>query len=66
MQLYGQLVIGANGYLGHLIGQTRTFEVDGHRDKQALRANGHLGKMGTRKHEHQSKEIFAANGHFGA
>ena len=30
VQLYGQLVIGANGYLGHLIGQTRTFEADGH------------------------------------
>ena len=32
-QLYGQLVTGANGYLGHLIGQMRTFEADGHRDK---------------------------------
>ena len=33
VQLYGQLVIAANGYFGHLIGQTRTFEADGHRDK---------------------------------
>ena len=32
-QLYGQLVTGANGYLRHLIGQTRTFEADGNSDK---------------------------------
>ena len=32
--------------------------------KWALGANGHLGKMGTRKHEHQGKQVFAANGHF--
>ena len=44
--LYGQLVTGANGYLGHLIGQTGTTEADGHRNKQALGANGHLGANG--------------------
>ena len=32
-QLHGQLVTGANEYLGHLIGQTRTFEANGHRDE---------------------------------
>ena len=32
-QLFGQLVTSANGYLGHVIRQTRTFEADGHGDK---------------------------------
>ena len=29
----GNWVTEANGYLGHLIGQTRTFEANGHRDE---------------------------------
>ena len=52
---YAQGHTGANGYLGHLIGQTRTFEADGHRDKWALGAS-----------RHQGKQVFAANEHFGA
>ena len=56
----------ANGYLEHLIGQTKTFQADGNMDKWALGANGQLGKIGTRKNEHQGKQVFVANEHFGA
>ena len=61
--------------MGHLIGQTRTFEADGHRGKWkwALGANGHLGKMGTTKNERQGKQVgylqqmstLEYNGHLG-
>ena len=40
-QLYGQLFTGANGYLGHLIGQTRTLRPMG------IGTSRHWGKMGT-------------------
>ena len=67
-QLYGQLVTRANGCLGHLIGQTKTFETDAWALGQVGIGGkwGTLGNMNPGKMSAKGKRVFAANGHFGA
>ena len=66
-------ITGAKGYLGHVIGQTRTFEADGHwwqmgtwgkwaPGKMSTRANRYLRQMGTMEH---NGHLGTNNGHWG-